>query len=244
MPGIIASLCKKLGFSVYPNRHLPTGYDIGQDILYMPRSAKVRIMLDVGSHLGRTARSFHAYFPEAKIHCFEPVKKTYLQLETIVHDIPQITIHNSALGSHEGTVTIVLQDASEANSLTFAVDASSNTSRTETVSVRTLDSFLRESCIEKVDILKITTKGFEGEVLKGGEKSLAAGSIQFIICEVTFNESDHHHSHFNQIHSYLASFEYDFYGIYDIRHNPAQPTAMNTCRALFIRRGSLGSTRK
>ena len=51
----------------------------------------------------------------------------------------------------------------------------------ESVQVETIDNFFFEKHLDKIDILKIDTLGFEYKVLKGGEKSLP--KINLIIVE-------------------------------------------------------------
>jgi hypothetical protein len=52
--------------------------------------------------------------------------------------------------------------------------------------VRTLDQFVAEMEIDRIDFLKIDVEGWEPNILKGAEVTLRQGRIKTILCE--FND--------------------------------------------------------
>ena len=56
----------------------------------------------------------------------------------------------------------------------------------EMVQIKTIDTFLSEQNIRKVNLLKIDTQGFDLDVLFGAEKVFKAGIIDFVLIEINF----------------------------------------------------------
>src|SRR5438105_7739735 len=56
----------------------------------------IRMIFDVGAHVGESARKFHHAFPEATIHSFEPVSRAFAQLRQNVAEDRKSTRLNSS----------------------------------------------------------------------------------------------------------------------------------------------------
>ena len=171
----------------------------------------ISVVFDAGAHIGESASKFRATFPRARIHCFEPVKKTFDVLQKELGKFTNIAFHNLALGNNNGQEKIYLYRSSARSSL-----IQSNTMiGSELIEVTTVERFCRENNIEKIDILKIDTQGSELEVLKGAEHMLLAGTIPFVLVEVGFHPGVDNHVLFEDISAYLLSKGYAVYGFYD-----------------------------
>jgi len=131
-------------------------------------------------------------FPKAIIHSFEPHPKTYIKLEACANK-HMFFAHNVGVG--ERITELKLYDYAATNesgsqhaSIFKGVieDIHNNTAQSFDINLTTLDSFVNEKHITKIDLLKIDTEGNELGVLKGASECLNNKVIDIIHFE--FNE--------------------------------------------------------
>ena len=168
------------GIVVTRRRSLRFGTDELVDIQrLLPR---VDVVFDVGANEGRTALAFARAFP-ARVYAFEPVPSTYAILERAVAGQKRIECFDVALGAEEGVTTIRLAAKSGHNSL---LNAARPGTGTVDLRVTTGDAFASAHGIERIDVLKIDTEGFEPEVLRGFERLLSGGCVEAVLAECEF----------------------------------------------------------
>jgi len=171
----------------------------------------IAVVFDVGANVGQSVLKFRAAFRKARIFSFEPAKSTFDQLRHNVDVFANVSCHHIALGSQEGDRIIYLTGQSVENSLIKP----SGTCDSEEVTVRTVDGFASDNQIERIDLLKIDTEGFDLEVLRGAQGMLASGRVAFVLVEVGFHPADNRHVLFDDIRSFLLPMGYAVFGIYD-----------------------------
>jgi len=188
---------------------------------------RINTIFDVGANIGQSALKFREAFPDSLIYCFEPVSSTFKQLKANVSSDKNINCSAIAFGSIPGNSTIYLTPTSLTNSLIPTVAAEylpknnhdieidPKTMQSEKVMVKTIDNFVLENHIERIDLLKIDTEGFDLEVLKGASHLLSTGRIAFVLAEVGFNPVDRRHVLFDDVRSYLMDKGFSLFGIYD-----------------------------
>src|SRR5262249_42479094 len=103
------------------------------------------------------------------------------------------------------------------------------------------DDFCADHGIERINILKTDTEGYDLHVLKGAERQLVHGKIDFIYVEVGFNKDDVAHSWFCGILDYLSSMGYQLFCFYEFDGlcfvpHPKQPR-YPWSNAMFVRNG-------
>lgn len=163
-------------------RELPHGVDLYHDLGRL--DSHIHTIIDVGANVGQAALRFREQFPRAVIHCFEPVRSTFMKL------VKNVTrqgchCHCCALGSREERRTIYVRDNDTMSSLIRPTDYAS----AEEVDVKTLDEWSCENSIECVDVLKIDAEGYDLEVLAGASRLLQQGAVKFVLAEVGFDET-------------------------------------------------------
>ena len=126
------------------------------------------LALDIGAHVGIWTYNLQNHFDE--VIAFEPQSENFECFNKNV----DATIHNVALGSHEGDVK--LENPLEDNSGGWEVREGKG------ITLKTLDSFNL-----KPDFIKIDVQGYELEVLKGSIETLK--HTQALIIEVMNNAS-------------------------------------------------------
>ncbi len=121
------------------------------------------VVIDAGANVGVTGVWWLANHPGATLHCFEPEPGNVELLRANVGDRPNVGVHGVALGAEAGTAELTLGEHSAVHSLVMQ-DVGT---RTITVPVWRLDTFMAEHEIDRVDLLKLDVEGFEVEVLEG-----------------------------------------------------------------------------
>ena len=148
----------------------------------------IDVIIDVGAHKGETIILFLKNFKPSKIISFEASPKNFSKLNKKINKIRQkfpktkIVIENKGLGEfkkfHE------FKQVNESSSSTFAkinfdsnyykkkkfylgIKENKDYFKTQTIEVISLASYLNDINIDRIDILKIDTEGYEYEILKG-----------------------------------------------------------------------------
>jgi FkbM family methyltransferase len=234
---ILLKAFKRAGYFVQKKEYMSYGIEHALDVKRLSKNSlhDIKFIFDVGANIGKIAQYYAEYFPCAEIYSFEPIKGTFAELQINTKQNPNIRSYQFAFGSEVGTTNVELQKSPLWNSLR-------NTNPyplgiTETVQVKTIDSFLQMESIPNIDLLKIDTEGYEIEVLKGATNFLRATKNCYIYVETTFSKEDREHTFFLDIFEYLYDLGFRFVGIYDHDYNsfaPAKPP-LNYCNALFYK---------
>jgi|SRR5687767_10733995 len=197
---------------------LPIGADLRVDIGRLNR-VNVRTIFDVGANRGQTYAHFRHDFPEALIHCFEPIAAPFSELSKVTAGDPKVICENLALGEQAGNQVVTLHGEKDfLNSLRADLMNSAPGAEVETVKIETIDRYLSAKGIQSVDLLKIDTEGYELNVLRGASQALSAGRVSLVLAEMGFVSSDSRHTRFGELAELMLSYRYHFYGMYDVYH--------------------------
>ncbi len=142
-----------------------------------------KIIIDAGAADGMISLRFSRSFPGVEVFSFEPISKTFNELEKNTSGNPDIRRFNMALGSSAGSSVIHVLDRITSSSI---LDVSGKIDDpffaraleergSEKITISTLD---KEIPVDKhVAILKMDVQGFELEILKGGVSTLKRTDI-------------------------------------------------------------------
>jgi FkbM family methyltransferase len=143
------------------------------------RTYQITSVLDVGANTGIFGLEVRKLGYKGNMVSFEPLKSAFQELAGFAGKDGAWRAMNCALGSTDTTATINVSGNSCSSSLLDVLDAHTQSAPQSTyvgkeeISVRKLDSIINDICQPNDNIfLKIDTQGYEGEVLKGAEKSL------------------------------------------------------------------------
>jgi len=233
MKQYIRKIIDKAGVSIFRHSRLPIGTDYRKSIRELFGSNEINTIFDVGANIGQFCCHASELFNRAKIYSFEPITETYDVLINSTKNNLNINCFNIALGDEKGKEEVILQTNSTVNSLNPAVNIRKNKDQdSQIISIETLDSFCSENQIEKIDLLKIDTEGFDLYVLKGARHMLEKRQVNFIFIEVTFDQDNVHNSSYQLISSYVEQFDYRLHGFYNQSIHKGS-NRMNYCDALF-----------
>jgi FkbM family methyltransferase len=188
-----------------------------------------RVVFDIGANVGQTAVRFSKWFPRADIYSFEPVPDNYARLVNRTSGLPAVRTYPWACGAAVGTFAMNLGEDSERHTLAARTGAS-----TVDVQVTTIDAFCVEHDIQRIDLLKSDTEGFETEVLRGCFEMLARGAIRSIYIEVGVNGQTNH-TPFAEVLAILKPAGFDFSGFYEPYRCGARKEVVWFCNALFVK---------
>lgn len=137
-----------------------------------PRS----IVMDVGGHAGQMTKLFAGLAHKGQVYTFEPGSYAFsiLSKTKALKCLSNVTLINQGLSSVPGEVVLQVP-LKRSGSMGFGIshivendESASSPSFRETITVTTLDAFVKSQNLERLDFIKIDVEGHELEVLKGG----------------------------------------------------------------------------
>jgi FkbM family methyltransferase len=182
----LASAYRKLNLS----ENLTTGVDL--------------TVFDVGANKGQSIMFFKTIYPQSKIFAFEPSKKILNFLKEFVENMQygDVSIFQTGIGDIQATIDFYESSLDETSSFVLPNQNSRYLRKKNRIlfqknkdafqvgkaQITTLDKFIEEKEVTRVDILKIDVEGFEFEVLLGARKSLTRGKFGVIQLERHSND--------------------------------------------------------
>ena len=212
-------------------KYYPKGKNHLYDILIEEKRNRDFIIFDVGANIGQTAKFYNSLLSKPQIYSFEPVLSTFDQLKSNIKE-SNITCFNHALGAKKGKVEILTSSKSGSNSLVKDVYSNFDTVQTEIIEVHTVDEVLKKLNLDRIDILKIDTEGFDLEVLHGSINILSSKKVKYVFCEVGFN-NESNKGNFYEINKFLRKHDFWLCGFYDFYRWGDNYTYTAFCNALF-----------
>jgi len=130
------------------------------------------VFFDVGANVGLYSIAAAKRFPSAKIHAFEPVSSTLsLFRQNLAKnnlESRNVTLNELALSDAIGEAYIT----SDFHSSNYITTPESKFSKT-LIRCTTVDDYVRDKDIDRLDFVKIDVEGHELKVVKGAEETLA-----------------------------------------------------------------------
>jgi FkbM family methyltransferase len=213
-------------------KYYPKGRNHLYDILVEEKRNDNFVIFDIGANIGQTAKFYNNLLSKPQIYSFEPVTSTFNQLNANIKE-SNISCFEYALGAKKEKVEIVVDDSNNGlNSLVKNVYSSLNTGKTEIVEVHTVDEIFEKLNLDRIDILKIDTEGFDLEVLHGSKNVLSDRKVKYVFCEVGFN-NEPNKGNFYEINKLLRKYDFWLCGFYDFYRWGDSFTYTAFCNALF-----------
>ena len=133
-------------------------------------------VLDIGAHQGLyTLLASRRVGPSGRVFSFEPSprERRALGLNLTMNSCDNVAIQAVALGSEETTADLYVVDKFNTGYNSLRPPNVPEPTSTVAVRVRTLDNWLAEEKIDRVDFIKLDVEGAELSVLKGARELLA-----------------------------------------------------------------------
>jgi FkbM family methyltransferase len=229
----VKQLLRRAGIDI---RFIPKlGFDALDDMKKLA-ATDAPLIFDVGANRGQSIERFRRTFPRAVIHAFEPGRETFAELQRRCGELPGVSLNNVALGSRPETRTFLHNREDDMSSfLEPSVDARGEISSRYPVEVITVDDYCAARGIERIDILKSDTQGFDLAVLQGAQRMIARRAVRLIFIEITFSEMYKELPRFDEIYGFLADRDFalvSFYDFYYQRERAGWTDALFASRAM------------
>lgn len=142
------------------------------------RINKEDIVIDCGSNMGL----FSIVVSDRckKVYAFEPVKNTQKYIKRMLNTYSNIQICDYALSDQVGTANF---STDEDTNFSNHIIKDENVENSMIVNVTTIDKFVEENGIERIDFIKADIEGAERYMLKGARNTLRRFAPKLSICE-------------------------------------------------------------
>ena len=213
------------------------GFDFREDIKLLIDHDQP-VCLDVGANEGQTIIRLRKIFKNPIIHAFEPSSESFDRLRAQNYG-PDVHLHHFALGSENSRREFVNYRDSCFSSMLELDPGPDNPCRNhppkskEIVEVRTVDVFVQQNQIARVDLLKVDTQGYDLEVLKGAEETLTRGLIDNVFIEINFVPLYRNQSDPREISDLLSRHGFNLVDYYDKTRNRGE---LGWCNALYTKK--------
>jgi FkbM family methyltransferase len=142
------------------------------------------VVFDVGANQGLYALAvLEMLGARGMIHCFEPSKETFKQLQNQVSARQNVVLHNFGLSDRAEKLTLYSNVAGSGLASVYhrRLDHFNvNMDLQEQITLQVLDDFCLENGIHRIDLLKLDVEGHELAVLRGAQKMIESHAIRLI----------------------------------------------------------------
>lgn len=199
-----------------------------------------KCIFDVGSHTGATTAEYLDNFSAAKVFALEPEPANLdLVARVLGPYYSRVVLLEAALSESDGLATFHINSHNGTHSLLPIGDIrywaapESEVSRIQ-VKTRSLDSIATEYGIDQIDIVKMDIQGGELSALKGAQNLLRNERISLLTLEVEFKQLYQEQPMFWDLCSYLQSFGYSLYKLYEPFYHPRNQRVLCWGDAIFL----------
>lgn len=146
------------------------------------------VIIDVGANFGYFAKAFsRLHGGSCRVYCFEPVSYNYSILSRVMRGYANATLEKLALSSSECDIEIHIPIKKSGRIGPALAHLGAEKQRdyiAETIHAVTLDAYVAQHAIPRLDFIKCDVEGAEKLVLEGGRQSLARHRPA-IYCEIS-----------------------------------------------------------
>ncbi|MGB5080846.1 MAG: FkbM family methyltransferase [Burkholderiales bacterium] len=139
---------------------------------HIPERFSPGAIWDIGANIGAASLYFSECYPDAAIHCFEPVPENHAMILRNIEGLERIRAHGFAMGAKEGMLEIRASDAARNFGGFSFHDAGTAKAAGLKVQVRTPRSVIEDGTAPSPDLIKIDVEGAEYDILTAFEPGI------------------------------------------------------------------------
>ena len=204
------------------------------DEIYKEKIKKNPVIFDIGANQGQSIERFKKIFDKPVIHAFEPIKFEFEKLKKRYSEDKNIFLNNCAVGEKnyfkDFYITAKTGNSSfnklksdtdwlKTRSYQFKTSLEGYTKETKSIKIITLDNYCLKNNIDKIDILKIDTQGYEDKVLEGSQQILKKEIVSSIESEIMFDDVYEKYFTFSDIEKFLNPHNFRLVAINTTNNN-------------------------
>ena len=170
---IVRSALAHLGYELrgLPGGRNDLGRDPFRDMRALTKAGASPVVFDVGANIGQSVEMFRGYFARPTIHCFEPGPEAFEELRRRWAGVPDLHLNNVALGARLESKLFMINTSNNMSSLLeLSTDGWGTIKEKRPVEVWTLDDYCDRKGVDRIDILKSDTQGYDLEVLRAPKR--------------------------------------------------------------------------
>jgi FkbM family methyltransferase len=157
-------------------RYFPDEYE-AENFEFLANSCKPgSVIIDIGAHIGLfSVIASQVTGKNGKVYAFEPAPSTYQLLQktlSINHNEMVIETFQKAVGKETGKITFFVSDGQADNGNSLVNYKEDRPLHGIDVAVTSVDAFVKEKKISKLDFIKIDVEGAEYDTLRGTAETL------------------------------------------------------------------------
>jgi FkbM family methyltransferase len=191
-------------------------------------------IFDIGANIGWYSNHLARKLPKSSIYSFEPIPETFAQLKrnTELNDSKNITLNNFAFADEKKTLTFYYSPKVTGAASSQNITESADMTRLE-CQANTIDSFVKEKNISKIDFVKCDVEGAELFVYKGGAEMFSKMKPA-IFTEMLRKWAAKFNYHPNDIIAFFRQFGYNCYTSAHGKLKPIQTVTDETTETNFF----------
>jgi FkbM family methyltransferase len=189
------------------------------------------IIFDVGAWFGDTAKNYLNVFGEnITVYSFEPSKMSYDNMINVTKLPLNVKTFHIALGNEDKEIEFNINLEQQTNSILHTHPDAEKTwgckacdyVRTEIVKMTTIDKFVEEHNIDRIDILKMDTQGTEYMVVEGAERMIRENKIKIIFTEMIIMPTYVGQKHLDELLYFYRKNGFILYNLYGNQNGQAK----------------------
>jgi FkbM family methyltransferase len=221
-----------------PNALVNYGVYEAEESPYLLRAGEgAQVVFDIGANVGFYSLHWASRIAQGgQIHAFEPVPSTFAWLKRNVeinHLTEVVRTNNFGLSDEKKTLSIYLPAVSGCGAASIKNLHPEESSQVVEVDVRTLDDYVSEAGLSRIDLIKIDVEGAELFVIKGGFKTIAQ-TKPLIFMELLRKWSKPFGYHPNEVLALLGEIGYRCYTFEDNKVIPFDTMTEETVQTNFF----------
>jgi FkbM family methyltransferase len=168
-------------------------------------------VIEAGANIGSETIILSRLVGKGHVYGFEPNPYTFerLKINKTINELTNADVYDYALGEKDSTIHFNIYPKGFCNAgMSSKYESTPKTKKIE-VTQRTLDSFVREKNIAKVDFIKMDIQGAEMDLIQGAANTIAQHK------PIIFTEALEIYNNTKQLYETLKGYGYSVYYIED-----------------------------
>jgi FkbM family methyltransferase len=184
-------------------------YEVGTNRILAKYIKENDVVIEAGANIGSETLLISRLLKTGHIHCFEPNPYTFerLKINITINELKNVNAYDCALGEADGEINFHIYPKGFCNAgMSSKYMQTPNTLKINVVQ-KTLDTFIKENKITKVDFIKMDIQGAEMDMIKGSAETIAAFK------PTIFTEACEPYNNTQKLFEILKSYNYNIYFI-------------------------------